>query len=157
MLKRLISGGQTGVDRAALDAAIESNFPCGGWCPAGRRAEDGVIPAIYLLKETRSREYEVRTEKNVIDSDGTLILAGGEPTGGTALTVQFAGKHKKPCLVIDVEKKNTDSVPDIIAWLRAENIEVLNAAGPRASKNPGIYKIAKEIVGGVLAGMTGKT
>ena len=156
MLKRVISGGQTGVDRAALDAAIENNFPRGGWCPAGRIAEDGVIPPIYPLKETRSREYEERTEKNVIDSDGTLIITAGEPSGGTALTVKFAEKHKKPCLVIDLEKADNKSIPGIISWLRAEKIEVLNAAGPRASKNPEIYPAAKRIIAGVLRGITGR-
>ena len=93
MLSRIISGGQTGVDRAALDAALEYNFPCGGWCPKGRLAEDGIISQKYPLKETESSEYEVRTKLNVRGSDGTLILTWGKPTGGTTLTVEFAKQY----------------------------------------------------------------
>jgi hypothetical protein len=84
---KIISGGQTGVDRAALDAALALNIPCGGWCPKGRKAEDGPIPERYPLQETSSADYRVRTEKNVTDSDGTLILTRGPVTGGTAYTV----------------------------------------------------------------------
>lgn len=91
---KIISGGQTGVDRAALDAALQLGIPCGGWCPKGRKAKDGPIPDRYPLKETESGSYPVRTEMNVRDSDGTLILTWGRPTGGTALTVRLARRHK---------------------------------------------------------------
>ncbi len=87
-IAKIISGGQTGVDRAALDVAIELELPCGGWCPRGRLAEDGTVPDRYPLQETRSAEYAERTERNVIDSDGTLIIATRPLTGGTALTVE---------------------------------------------------------------------
>lgn len=150
MLKRIISGGQTGADRAALDAALEKNFPCGGWCPAGRIAEDGAIPPEYPLRETGGSDYEERTLKNVLDSDGTLILTSGRPTGGTALTAEFARRHGKPCFIVDVAIEEADCVPRVKSWLLKEKIEILNVAGPRASKNPGIYAAAKRAVGGLL-------
>ncbi len=149
MLKKIISGGQTGVDRAALDAALGEGFPCGGWCPAGRKAEDGVIGQEYPMAETKSSEYEPRTEKNVIDSDGTLILTEGEPEGGTALTVYFARKHKKPCMIIDFSAGG-ESADDIACWIKTNRIEVLNVAGPRNSKNRGIYSRAKTLVEDVI-------
>ncbi len=149
MLKKIISGGQTGVDRAALDAALGKGFPCGGWCPAGRRAEDGVIGPEYPMTETRSFEYEPRTEKNVMDSDGTLILTEGEPEGGTALTVDFARKHKKPCMVVDFSAGGK-AADDIAGWIKTNRIAVLNVAGPRNSKNRGIYSSAKVVVGDVI-------
>jgi predicted Rossmann fold nucleotide-binding protein DprA/Smf involved in DNA uptake len=147
MLKKIISGGQTGADRAALDAALERKFPCGGWCPAGRIAEDGPIPAEYPLMETPSKKYEQRTEKNVIDSDATLIITSGEPEGGTALTVELARRHKKPCIIIDIEKdKRKEILSHISEWLRNMDIEVLNVAGPRKSKNQKIYPAVKHII-----------
>ena len=93
MLTRIVSGGQTGVDRAALDVALELSIPCGGWCPKGRKAEDGALPARYPLKETPSEEYAQRTTWNVRDSDGTLILTHGAPTGGTGT---FRSRRPKP-------------------------------------------------------------
>ena len=127
----IISGGQTGVDRAALDAALELGIPCGGWCPKGRKAEDGPIPERYPLKETDSSSYPVRTEMNVRDSDGTLILTWGRPTGGTALTIRLARRHGKPCLVVDLKKPPDPS--SLRAWLEKKQIGVLNVAGPRES------------------------
>src|SRR5437870_9182944 len=102
MLTKIISGGQTGVDRAALDVALELGLPCGGWCPKRRRAEDGPIPERYPLTETSSRAYPQRTRCNVLDSDGTLILTRGRPTGGTALTIQIAAESGKPYFVVDL-------------------------------------------------------
>src|SRR4051794_16307480 len=102
MLKKIISGGQTGVDRAALDVALELDLPCGGWCPRGRRSEDGAIPDRYPLSETPSEEYPERTEWNVRDSDGTLILTRGTPDRGTALTQRLANRHRKPLFVVDL-------------------------------------------------------
>src|SRR5438309_6802555 len=96
---KIISGGQSGVDRAALDVALELGISCGGWCPKGRRAEDGVIPEQYPVRENASTSYPPRTEMNVRDSDGTLILTNGRPDRGTALTVNLAKRYEKPCLV----------------------------------------------------------
>ncbi len=136
LLKRIVSGGQTGVDRSALDVAAEIGLATGGWCPAGRRAEDGPIPAHYPLQETGSKQYAVRTRWNVRDSDGTLILTVGEPTGGTELTVQAAVRLQRPLLVVDL-----DVAPDpqmVRDWLDLHRIETLNIAGPRESTVPGI-------------------
>ena len=102
-IDRVISGGQTGVDRAALDVAVELGLIGGGWCPAGRLAEDGTIPEHYPLTETPTPEYEERTEWNVRDSDGTLILTIGEPSGGTAHTIECALAQAKPYFVLDLE------------------------------------------------------
>lgn len=132
----IISGGQTGVDRAALDAALERGLPCGGWCPRGRRAEDGPIAARYPLRETPSRHYAERTQRNVREADGTLVLTRGMVQGGTALTVRLAGKLGKPCLVLDLNGQ-----PDIAAvhqWACQNIVRVLNVAGPRESEQPGI-------------------
>src|SRR5207247_8623955 len=107
MLTKLISGGQTGVDRAALDVALELGLPCGGWCPRGRRAEDGPIDARYPLQETRSAAYPVRTRWNVRDADGTLILMRGRPDRGTALTRELAEAMNKPLLVVDWERESS--------------------------------------------------
>ena len=101
-IRKIVSGGQTGVDRAALDVALELGVACGGWCPKGRRAEDGTIAERYPLTETSTRAYPERTRRNVLDSDGTLILARGRPTGGTALTIKIAAETGKPCFIVDL-------------------------------------------------------
>ena len=103
IFEKIISGGQTGADQGALDAALELEHPCGGWCPKGRKSEAGRIPDRYPVKEHSSPEYPVRTEANVLDSDGTLIFTHGEPTGGTKLTVELARKYAKPCYIFDFE------------------------------------------------------
>ena len=139
VLMRIVSGGQTGVDRAALDVARELGIPHGGWCPKGRRAEDGPLPAHYALTETPSDGYIERTTWNVRDSDATLILTIGTPNGGTLQTQQDAQRLKKPCLVVDLSKP-TDPLPMIRHWLSENKIKVLNVAGPRESKQVGIYK-----------------
>jgi hypothetical protein len=134
--RRVVSGGQTGVDRAALDVAIALGIAHGGWCPRGRRAEDGVIPARYTLVEHASAEYAARTEANVIDSNGTLILCRGEMSGGTALTRELAARHGKPLLVVDLAR---DPDADAVRrWLSDNHVDVLNVAGPRESQRPGI-------------------
>jgi hypothetical protein len=138
MLTKIVSGGQTGVDRAALDVALDLGLPCGGWCPRGRRAEDGPLPARYPLVETPSEVYAQRTEWNVRDSDGTLVLTRGQPEGGTALTVELAARLGKPCLLLDLEGQPDPAV--VRDWLRSERIEFLNVAGPRESESPGIYQ-----------------
>ena len=148
-LDRVISGGQTGVDRAALDVAIARGIPHGGWCPFGRRAEDGRIPDRYALREHASPEYAARTEANVRDSDGTLVLAIGTPRDGTALTVRLAERHGRPCLVADL-----DAPPDPIVvadWVVRHAIRTLNVAGPRESTHPGVHDRAAAYLDGVLA------
>jgi hypothetical protein len=136
-IEKIISGGQTGADRAALDAALELGIPCGGWCPKGRRAEDGPIDVRYPLKETHSASYRIRTEKNVRGSDGTLIFAWGKPKGGTALTIRFAQRYKKPYLVVDLsEGADPETAQE---WLESNEIKILNIAGLREGECPGIY------------------
>ena len=136
-IEKIISGGQTGVDRAALDVALELGIPCGGWCPKGRRAEDGRIPDRYPLQEASSPEYPVRTRLNVEDSDGTLILSRGSPRGGTALTIKLARRLKKPYLLVDLSREKDPERP--WQWLRENQIRVLNVAGPREGEAPGIH------------------
>jgi len=150
---RIVSGGQTGVDRAALDVAISLGIPCGGWCPRGRRAEDGTIPACYPLRETESESYAVRTRENVRDSDGTLVLAMGEPTGGTALTIEFAAELRRPCKVVDLNDKPDPAA--IAGWIAANRISTLNVAGPRESTAPGVYAAAVALLFGVLTRIDG--
>ncbi|MGQ9695895.1 MAG: putative molybdenum carrier protein [Thermodesulfobacteriota bacterium] len=137
-IRKIISGGQTGVDRAALDVALELGIPCGGWCPQGRRAEDGLIPLRYPLEEASSPTYPLRTELNVQDGDGTLIITWSTPLGGTALTIKLAQKHHKPYLLVDLAREV--NVISIREWLIQNKIQVLNIAGPRESEAPGIYQ-----------------
>jgi hypothetical protein len=140
MIKKIISGGQTGADRAALDVAIKLNIFHGGWIPKGRKTEDGTLPEKYKLKEMTTASYPKRTEKNVIDSDGTLIIARGKLTGGTDLTRMMTLKHKKQLLGIDLNlTSHFDAASLIASWIRMQRVEVLNVAGPRASKDPKIY------------------
>ena len=139
-LTRIISGGQTGVDRAALDIAIQLDIPHGGWCPRGRRAEDGIIDGRYHLKETVSEDYAQRTEFNVRDSDGTLILNIGELSGGTLLTAQCARQLNRPLLIINLNEPFVCA--PVYTWLNRSEIKILNIAGPRESKWTGIYKLA---------------
>ena len=148
-LRKIISGGQTGVDRAALDAALTHRMDVGGWCPQGRRAEDGEIPDEYPLRETPFDDYEQRTAWNVRDSDGTLLIAPEPLSGGTALTRREAKERGKP--VLHVRPTDPVPVPMIRAWAAEENIEVLNVAGPRASEVDGIYEAAHAILDDLLA------
>ncbi len=162
-LTRIISGGQTGVDRAALDVAIYREIPHDGWCPKGRRAEDGRIPDSYQLKENTSTNYAIRTEQNVIDSDGTLILYRVKLRGGSKLTQFLARRHNRPCLCIDLTKSKSDvasgesdatdnpMAAGVRAWIFSENISVLNIAGPRASSAPGIGEASCEFLLSVLS------
>ena len=143
-LERIISGGQTGVDRGALDGAIARGVPHGGWCPEGRLAEDGRIPDRYAVTENGSRDYAVRTEQNVLVSDGTLVLCVGKPRGGTALTCYLAGQHRKPLLVVDLAAN--EDPRGVVDWLAAHSIRVLNVAGPRESTHPGIQTAAADFI-----------
>jgi len=139
-LQRIVSGGQTGVDRAALDAALDCGVPVGGWCPKGRRAEDGSVPARYPLTETPTERYAQRTAWNVRDSDGTLILHQEPLAGGTVLTQQAAEERGRPCRIVTLDPSRATN--DALQWIRTHDIKVLNVAGPRASEEPGIYEAA---------------
>lgn len=147
-LVRIISGGQTGVDRAALDVAMARGLACGGWVPRGRRAEDGRLPLRYPMRESRRNSYGERTRLNVRDADGTLILTRGQPIGGTALTAALARRLGKPYLLVDLE-----DAPDPAAinqWIDERGIRVLNIAGPRESTCPGIYGQAAALLDRLL-------
>lgn len=137
MIEKVVSGGQTGVDRAALDVALELSFPCGGWCPHGRLAEDGPLDSIYPLTETPSCDYAERTEWNVRDSDATLVLHQGHLSGGTTFTVELAHERNKPCLILDLTQRPAPEM--VLEWAKQHRIRILNVAGPRESGSPGIY------------------
>ncbi|MGH8507282.1 MAG: putative molybdenum carrier protein [Gammaproteobacteria bacterium] len=154
-IMRILSGGQTGVDRAALDTALQLGIPCGGWCPRGRRAEDGPIPAHYPLRELDSECYGDRTERNVLDADGTLILVRGVMDGGTALTARWADRNSKPRIIIDLQHPPRTEI--IYEWMVDNRIEVLNVAGPRESKQHGIYTQAKGFLLAVFCFMKKQT
>jgi Circularly permutated YpsA SLOG family len=143
-VEKIVSGGQTGVDRAALDVALGMGLNCGGWCPKGRRAEDGPIPNRYPLVETSSATYSQRTKRNVRDSDATLILSCGPPRGGTLLTQRTADERNKPCLLVDLDAPA--AVDTIRAWLSEQPIRILNVAGPRESQSPGITLQATRVL-----------
>jgi len=140
----IVSGGQTGVDRAALDVALELGLNCGGWCPRGRRAEDGPIPNRYPLHETPSPYYPVRTRCNVRDSDATLVLTRGRPDRGTKLTCVVAERLKKPLLVLDLNKPVRCN--HVHKWMTDHRVCALNVAGPRESSQPGIQAQAADIL-----------
>lgn len=144
MALKIISGGQTGVDRAALDWAINHNIDHGGWCPLGRRAEDGVIPAHYMLQETVSRNYPARTKQNIRDADATLIISKQpELTGGSLFTYDFATKIDKPCLHVH---PNISWRNHIKTFFVTHVIRIFNVAGPRSSNAPDINQFVKEVL-----------
>ena len=154
MLAKIISGGQTGADRAALDAGMESSFPIGGNCPAGRKAEDGIIDLRYPLDEMNGG-YESRTLKNVVDSDGTAIFYEGYLHGGTEKTLDFCKESAKPYILIDIDLLGLDEAANkVTAFISDYNIRVLNVAGPRQSQCPSIYKYVKIAMNGVIAKST---
>ncbi len=137
---RIVSGGQTGVDRGALDFAVSHGIEHGGWVPRGRRAEDGPVPLAYSLTETKTSRYAERTRSNVLDSDGTLIICEGRPSGGTALTRSAALAAGKPLLFVDISRTRTAcAVKAIRLWIEENAVSILNVAGPRESQRPGIY------------------
>lgn len=136
MPRKIVSGGQTGVDRAALDVAIAIGIGHGGWCPLGRLSEDGSVPSRYELRETDSSDYPFRTEQNVVDSDATLILYEGRLTGGSLLTQRICRRVGKPELSVRIE---TNSIQKVRNWLKSLQPETLNVAGPRESSHDGIF------------------
>ena len=142
-LEMIVSGGQTGVDRAALDIGLELGFAIGGFCPVGRLAEDGVISDKYPLTEWGG--LMTRTLKNIRHSDGTLVLNLGKLTGGTRLTLRYARKHK-PVLLIQMEGDGDKAAAEIMSWLRQNQIRKLNIAGPKESKRPGAYEAALNLL-----------
>jgi Circularly permutated YpsA SLOG family len=147
VLKKIVSGGQTGADRAALDFAIKHAIPHGGWVPRGRRAEDGPLPLRYHLEETVSANYPERTEQNVIDSDGTLIISHGSLTEGSANTLTIAIKHGRPQLHLDMNKLTLEEASRALrSWIIKNRIEVLNVAGPRRSNDPLIYDTTIDVL-----------
>jgi hypothetical protein len=155
-LLKVISGGQTGVDRGALDAALALEVECGGWCPAGRLAEDGTIPKRYPVVELPNAGYAERTARNVADSDGTLIISSGEPIGGTRETIDRCVEMDKPHLIIDHAKIPTNEIVELVLrFVGDHHVRLLNVAGPRASQWPEGHKIIEQIVSTVLRGLSG--
>jgi hypothetical protein len=152
-VRELWSGGQTGVDRAALDAARELGFPTGGWVPRGRLAEDGVVPFAYHgLRETPTTDYAERTTWNVRDCDATLILHAGALRGGSAFTRDEAARLGKPYLALDLDATTTDAaLATARHWLARIPGSRLNVAGPRASSAPTVYDRARALVAALLA------
>ena len=150
-ITKIISGGQTGVDRAALDAAMAMGVVHGGWCPRGRTAEDGLIGPRYRLKETESPGYRQRTRLNVLESSATLLLNEGPLSGGTALTLEFARRFGKPHIVIQLDEERLgDALSSVVQWLGERETEGLNGAGPGERKRPGIHGRALAFLVAVL-------
>lgn len=139
MLKKIISGGQTGADRAGLDAAIKHGIEHGGSIPLGRRTEDGVLPSLYNLQELSTQSYPARTEKNILDADGTVIISHGTLTGGSKLTQEKAIQHMKPSLHLNFNELSVEMGGKLLYdFVVTKNIEILNVAGPRASGDPAV-------------------
>lgn len=152
-LKRIISGGQTGADRGGLDAAIDLGIPHGGWCPKGRRAEDGPIPGKYRLRETDSPDYPTRTEENVVAADGTAVFTFGPPKAGSALTIRLAKRHRKPVVHLDLKKRTPVEAADRLrAWIADHGVGILNIAGSRESNAAGMEKRVHQIVAAAFEG-----
>jgi putative molybdenum carrier protein len=152
-LRRIVSGAQTGADRAALEAARAAGIPTGGWVPKGRWAEDGPVPeGLGELRETESADPAERTRRNVADSDATLILSHGALRGGSELTREEAARLGKPCLWLDLAQLPHElAALRVLSWLEQHAIGVLNVAGPRASEDAEIYQGAFALVSAVLA------
>lgn len=145
MLEKIISGGQTGVDRAALDAALDSGLACGGYCPKGRTAEDGAIHTKYPLQELPSKSYPKRTLENILHADATLILYNRTLKGGTALTLRLCQQHGKPYLLVNsVEYDVLTTANNIFSFTQENKISTLNVAGPRKSQWADGYQFTYE-------------
>jgi hypothetical protein len=151
MLTKVISGGQTGVDRAALDAALAASFPCGGWCPEDRRAEDGPIAASYPLLAMPGGGYAERTRKNVMDSDGTAVIYFGDLEGGTELAAYLCMKNSRPYKLIDGDEVSVERAIQLMTrFVRDRQVAILNVAGPRATQRPQAYAYARAVISGLL-------
>lgn len=152
---KIVSGGQTGADQAALDWAIANGFSHGGWCPAGRRNENGKIPEIYRLEETPETKYRVRTARNVLDSDATVIITiASVLSGGSLLTRKLAEQEGKPVLhlsreVADGECEVSSAAESLLNFIKSEKVTVLNVAGPRLSSEPDIEEFVREVMEGI--------
>ena len=151
-LKRIVSGGQTGVDRAALDVALGADFPCGGWVPGDRMAEDGVIPERYPLIALPNGNYQQRTRLNVVDSDGTALLYSDFLTSGTRLTCDLCGLLNRPCILISARETPDPSAAAeaVLRFIEDNGIEVLNVGGPRASGWPAGYGFSRAVIAEVI-------
>lgn len=147
-VRRVVSGAQTGVDRAALDAALELGLACGGWVPRGRVDEYGRIPDSYPnLEETASADWEERTEANVRDSDATLLISRGPLTGGSLFTREVALRLGRPTLHLDLRREPVEQAAEAARrFIERESVRVLNVAGPRASKDPGLHDLALRLL-----------
>jgi len=144
---RIITGGQTGVDRTALDWAIRHRIPHGGWCPLDRTAEDGIIPLRYNLRETYLEDPRQRTEWNVRDSDGTVIfIASGNPSGGTAFAETCCKITQKPCLILRKENATRDHAELLATFIEQNEITLLHVAGPRASEEPKLFSFVVDVL-----------
>ena len=154
-LVKIISGGQTGVDLAALDIAMEFGLCHGGWCPHGRRAENGRIPDKYQLIETVSKKYQARTRKNVECSDGTLIIYRNTISGGTKFTRELAEKLEKPFFLIDAGMTHVP-IEEFWNWVCSKGIETLNIAGPRLSSDPELAQFIHVLLRSIFSQMPGK-
>jgi hypothetical protein len=159
-VQRIVSGGQTGADRGGLDAAMACGVAHGGWCPLGRLAEDGRVPARYRLREMPTAVYAARTEQNVLDADATVVFTFGPPAGGSLSTVDFARLHGRPCLHIDLEKAgDPEAAAAVRAWLEGlsgdaapGHAPVVNVAGSRESQAPGIHARVHAVMRAALGG-----
>ena len=151
LIEKIVSGGQTGADQAALDVAIRLGIPHGGWVPKGRRTEAGALPRRYQMREMPTDGYAERTEQNVIDSDGTVIFSHGALDGGSALTEIRSGEHGRPHLHLDMERLSIAEAADALKeWIERKGIRVLNVAGSRASKDPDIYRVTAAVLESLL-------
>jgi Circularly permutated YpsA SLOG family len=151
-LRKIVSGGQTGADQGALSACVQLGFPYGGWVPKGRRTEKGKVPDRYRMRQHRSHHYPPRTEANVRDSDCTVLFTYGKPEGGSLLTADFARQYGRPCLKVDLTQPQAFVVVKVLRWLKKQCPEngILNVAGSRRSKAPGIHMAVKRVIRDVL-------